>query len=81
MKNLSYRILLYAHTGSANRGCEAIIRSTAAILRKEFPDQLILNVASMRVKEDLAANIPAINRYIPHRRNSRCRQIGMMAIP
>ncbi|MBQ9551819.1 MAG: polysaccharide pyruvyl transferase family protein [Clostridia bacterium] len=32
------RFLLYDHSGCYNRGCEAIVRTTVAILRSSFPD-------------------------------------------
>jgi polysaccharide pyruvyl transferase WcaK-like protein len=49
-------VLFYGHGGSANRGCEAILRSSAAIVRSEFPDARI-TVASLRADEDRAAGV------------------------
>ena len=30
------KILMYYHSGAKNHGCEAIVRSTAAILKKDL---------------------------------------------
>jgi polysaccharide pyruvyl transferase WcaK-like protein len=49
-------VLLYGHGGSANRGCEAILRSSAAIIRSGFPGARI-TVASLRADEDRAAGV------------------------
>ena len=37
MKNIA----LYLHSGSLNHGCEAIVRSTSAIIRGTIPDSKI----------------------------------------
>ena len=44
--------LLAGHSGSANRGCEAIVRSTVAMLRKQFGEVRII-LSSFRPKEDV----------------------------
>jgi polysaccharide pyruvyl transferase WcaK-like protein len=56
-------VLIYGHGGSANRGCEAILRSTAAMIRSELPDVEIA-VASWRADEDRAAGIRDVE-YLP----------------
>lgn len=46
-------ILLYGHSGSKNKGCEAIIRGTHSILKEEFPDakfKLLSNDAGADIK-------------------------------
>lgn len=43
-------IYMYAHGGSGNHGCEAIVRSTVAILEKQFPEKLTL--LSAKPEED-----------------------------
>jgi len=47
---------MFFHGGSLNRGCEAIVRSGAALLRSRFPDATI----------DLASANPETDTIIPH---------------
>jgi colanic acid/amylovoran biosynthesis protein len=47
---------MFFHGGSLNRGCEAIVRSGAALLRSRFPDATI----------DLASADPTTDTMIPH---------------
>ena len=42
---------LYFHGGSGNRGCEAIVRTTSAMIRKNF-DKSAINLYSFRTQED-----------------------------
>ncbi len=71
------RFLLYDHSGCYNRGCEAIVRTTVAILRRSFPDCAIglcsYNAAQDGVLRDIpnltvfetALNAPTgVKRYI-----------------
>ena len=46
------KLLLFFHSGSKNRGCEAIIYSAIPILRKQFPNDII-NLASLDYKSDV----------------------------
>lgn len=45
------RILLYGHGGSGNHGCEAIVRSTKAILGEAIPESELL-LATTKPEED-----------------------------
>lgn len=66
------RFLFFAHGGSYNHGCEALIRSTAAIFKSEFGETDI-TVASTRPEQDIEYDIPYVDRYIqqqPFRRYS-----------
>lgn len=47
------------HTGSYNRGCEAIIRSTAKILNAKLPDKYV-SLASFAKRDDSALGIDSI---------------------
>lgn len=47
---------MFFHGGSLNRGCEAIARSTAALLKSRYPDAVI----------GLASNDPESDTAIPH---------------
>ncbi|MHB8065242.1 MAG: hypothetical protein ACYDG2_21970, partial [Ruminiclostridium sp.] len=44
------QLLLYAHAGSRNHGCEAIVRSTLKILNL---DNIKVSLATFRQQEDL----------------------------
>lgn len=54
------RIMLYNHGGCENRGCEAIVRSTAGL----FAGRARLSLASDQPKLDSAANLAGIDRVI-----------------
>ena len=45
------RIALYSHGGSANHGCEAIVRSIVTSLTDEFPGERF-TLVSLRREED-----------------------------
>lgn len=45
------KIMMFGHAGSLNRGCEAIVRSTSSIIRKNINDSHII-VASNRPETD-----------------------------
>ena len=45
------KTLLYGHGGSGNHGCEAIVRSTTAILNKAFSGTEI-SLVTIKPKED-----------------------------
>ena len=52
------RIFLYAHGGSGNHGCEAIVRSTVELLQKLPAEELVL--ISSAPEEDKAYGIDAL---------------------
>ena len=54
------RILLYNHGGCANHGCEAIVRSTAAL----FAGRARLTLSSDQAKSDRLAGLDGIDRII-----------------
>lgn len=54
------RIMLYNHGGCENRGCEAIVRSTA----KLFVDKAEITLASDQPKLDAAANLEGVRKVI-----------------
>ena len=58
--------LFFGHGGSMNRGCEAIIRSSAKLMHDRLGDRFVLTVASWRKDEDLKVNIPYVDGYIDH---------------
>ena len=62
-----HTILLYGHGGSGNRGCEAIVRSTAQILHDTLGRDTEIGVASVRPHEDDQAGIPCVSQVIAHR--------------
>lgn len=57
------KIALYFHGGSYNHGCEAIVRSTVAMLKAEFPDSFI-TLYSTATKEDKEFCLPGIDRFV-----------------
>lgn len=71
MKSNQKSVLLYAHTGSLNRGCEAIIRSTADLLAEQFDHNLKILCTTGNVTEDLNAQVSNIDRFIIHDRYKR----------
>ena len=59
MKNL----FMYAHGGSGNHGCEAIVRSTLGLFRDE--DSLHITLISKNPEEDRAYGIDKLCTIIP----------------
>ncbi len=51
---------MYFHGGSGNRGCEAIVRSTSAMLKKFYPASSV-SLYSMSIEQDLDALIEDIS--------------------
>ncbi|NPV54647.1 MAG: hypothetical protein HPY71_14220 [Firmicutes bacterium] len=64
MNRRTPKVLLFGHGGSANRGCEAIARSTINILRQAFGGGVQVVLASLHVSEDVEAHIPHISDYV-----------------
>lgn len=54
------KVVLFGHGGSGNRGCEAIIRGTSSIIKKNVEDANI-TVVSNRAYEDVNAKIDTID--------------------
>lgn len=61
------KILFYGHAGSKNHGCEAIIRSTSAILRK-VSIEVPISLGTFRRHEDEKFNIDSITtEFVDHK--------------
>ncbi len=58
-------ILYYGHGGYDNRGCEAIVRSTTALLKTLRPD-VSVTLCSERPQGDRTLPIPGITQVLPH---------------
>lgn len=58
------KTVLYGHTGSNNRGCEAIVRSTVKLLKNEG---FITDIATYRAEEDIRAGIDTLGDLIEYR--------------
>lgn len=58
------KTVLYGHTGSNNRGCEAIVRSTVALLKNEG---ITSDIATYQAEEDIRAGIDALGNLIEYR--------------
>lgn len=58
------KFLLYGHGGSDNRGSEAILRQTAAMIRGKYPDAY-LSVSSHFPEQDRRAGVEADERIAP----------------
>lgn len=58
------KTVLYGHTGSNNRGCEAIVRSTVKLLKNEG---IISDIATYRAGDDVRAGIDALGDLIEYR--------------
>ena len=56
------KILLFYHSGAYNRGCEAIVRTAVAEIKKQFPDAVI-DVASFNPETDAVIK-PLVNNII-----------------
>lgn len=54
------RFLLYDHSGCYNRGCEAIVRTTAAMLRRCFPDCAIGLCSYDAAQDQALCDIPEL---------------------
>ena len=50
----------YHHVGSGNKGCEALVRSTSALLHDQF-GQADIRLFSQRPQEDLHSRYPFVN--------------------
>jgi diketogulonate reductase-like aldo/keto reductase/polysaccharide pyruvyl transferase WcaK-like protein len=57
-------VLLYGHGGSSNRGCEAIVRSTSALLKKTLGPDLFIQLSSHAPREDREAAMPAVDAVV-----------------
>lgn len=57
-------ILFYGHGGSSNRGCEAIVRSTSALLKKSLGSRAFIQVSSYAPQEDREASIPSVDAVV-----------------
>lgn len=62
------KAVLCGHTGSVNRGCEAIIRSTADILKKAGINSILATHAK---EQDLKANINEFDEIIEYKKIKR----------
>ena len=58
------KTVLYGHTGSNNRGCEAIVRSTVKLLKNEG---VVSDIATYRAEEDVKAGLDAVGDLIEYR--------------
>lgn len=58
------KTVLYGHTGSNNRGCEAIVRSTVSLLKNKG---IISDIATYRAEEDIRAGLDALGDLIQYR--------------
>lgn len=58
------KTVLYGHTGSNNRGCEAIVRSTVKLLKNEGVNS---DIATYRAEDDVRAGIDALGNLIEYR--------------
>ncbi|WP_080063419.1 polysaccharide pyruvyl transferase family protein [Ruminiclostridium hungatei] len=70
------RLLLYAHAGSKNHGCEAIVRSTMKILK---PGNTEVYLATFRLQEDIDFLASDFNlNFIPYKRYEGMHPIRLM---
>ena len=58
-------IVLFGHGGYTNRGCEAIVRGTVAMIRRELPDANI-RICSYEPSYDRAKNYGLAEHIYPH---------------
>ena len=58
------RFALYHHVGSGNKGCEALVDSTGAMLSRVFPDAQI-DLYSQRPQEDESSDYGGISSIVP----------------
>lgn len=63
--NNDKRIVLYGHTGSNNHGCEAIVRSTAALMNQA--GIMVSGIATYHPEEDRKVGIDALGSLIEYR--------------
>lgn len=59
-----HEVMLYGHGGSANRGCDAIVRSTAAILKEHLGPETVVRLISLAPEEDRKACLPDIQAVV-----------------
>ena len=59
-----HRFALYHHVGSGNKGCEALVQSTSALLHNRFDDAEIC-LFSQRPQEDLQSAYPFVSKVLP----------------
>lgn len=64
MKSAMKKTVLYGHTGSNNRGCEAIVRSTATLLKAKG---IVPEIATYRAEEDIRAGLDSIGNLVEYR--------------
>lgn len=60
------RIAYFAHAGSKNHGCEAIVRTTTQAIKERFPDAAI-TLYSEHPDEDLFFKLPNLDAVIKHK--------------
>ena len=59
-----HHTILCGHTGSTNRGCEAIVRSTAELLKEH---SISVDIATFNKEEDLLAGLDCYGDLISYR--------------
>lgn len=59
------KFFLFGHGGCNNHGCEAIVRTTAASIKKNIPNSSI-KIASYQAESDYEFHIPGIDGYVGH---------------
>lgn len=64
-QNRGTRVILFAHGGYENHGCEAIVLTTSQMVQKELPEADIW-VASLQKEKDERQAMPLISRYLAH---------------
>ena len=72
---MNKKFFLYGHNGSGNHGCEALVRSTAKILKSNYPDADI-TLASNGKNEDLRYNLDNVVNVINEKN-----RLGKFTIP
>ncbi|MDP4119784.1 MAG: polysaccharide pyruvyl transferase family protein, partial [Bacillota bacterium] len=63
--NNEQHFMLFAHNGSNNHGCEALLRTITEQIKSEF-EQSRISLCSFHPDEDQNANVSNINKYINH---------------
>lgn len=74
--DIKKKTVLYGHTGSNNRGCEAIVRSTIKLLNNEG---IISDIATYRAEDDVRAGIDALGKLIEYRRYTNKQSITRLS--
>lgn len=59
------RVIFYNHGGCLNHGCEAIVRSTSALVKAREP-QARITLCSLEAQSDRALCLPCVERVIAH---------------